>query len=210
MRGESKMPEHSCETLNRVHCRRIHIAVCGCAIAVAASAFGAAPVTVYIEPPSQLDAHALARANMECLARELPENKQRWESKAVANLSYTLTPESGDLLQGRCENLPIRIRIQHGRLASATYDATRGGCKKGSPVRHNESYLGSRFLTPATFFHEIDLTVAHKDDSERNCMQRVTFDSAIGLPLNMGEGCPWIADGGWSLQISAIAVGTNQ
>jgi hypothetical protein len=51
----------------------------------------------YVEPPSQLEAHALARANMEFLVREFLENKQLWASKGIANLSYTLTPESPDL-----------------------------------------------------------------------------------------------------------------
>jgi hypothetical protein len=186
--------------------RWLKVAVCGGLIGIALPAQSEEPVAwAYVEPPSFLQAQVIERANAKELARTYPIHKKIWDTRSAKNLSYTVTPRSGSILQEICENVPIRVRIRNGKLVSATYDKSTARCKKGQAVKGSDSYLGSRMLTPEALFEEIAYAIEHAEDADPPCL-RAEFDAATGLPVRLEAGCYMVMDDGYLVTVTEIVI----
>lgn len=163
----------------------------------------AEPVYVLTSSPSSI----AERDGLKRTLEEYPAHEALWKSLGSVSLTYTVKQaESGLIMPDPCEGLPIRVRLVHGQLKSALYEASGGKCVAGAPARRK-----GLLLTPSAFFARIEAArrqlACYSSSAAAGCLPtalRVTYDSTLGIPVKMEDYSVEVSDYYWSLTVTNI------
>jgi len=168
------------------------------------------PVNVYLRAPSEIE----EQKNLEAVLEALPAQMAKWRAVSHRSVTYVVKQSLADMLvPDPCEALPIRVVIDRGRLLSATYEASAGNCKKGTPASRKSPRDQHRYLTPDELFHRVakgkEELRCYKESADVGCLAttlRVTYDEKCGLPLKIEDYSETVSDYYWSLEVTELKV----
>lgn len=169
------------------------------------------PVTVYLKTPIE-DAE---RQQLEAVLRALPSQQAKWREFANRSIEYVIRQGSVGMFEpDPCEHLPIRVKVVHGRLASAVYDSSGGRCKRGQAASRKSPDGRQRHLLPDELFERIamnrDELRCYEGSGPEFCLAttlNVIYDEKLGLPTKIEDFSNVVSDHYWSLEVMEIKLG---
>jgi Family of unknown function (DUF6174) len=181
--------------------------VAGCCVGGTGSASVAADdVGVYVDNPGI--ANYIEAANV--LRQQLPAARARWNEVAATGATFTITFMPGGARHRAtqpCEGVPVSVRVRNDRVTSATYALSASGCKAGAAVKAADDPYVYSLLSPNSLFQEVSSRIEQGVQGQA-CID-ASFDADFGLPTTFHEGCPWLKESDFRIQISDI-VSTQQ
>jgi len=146
----------------------------------------------------------------ELLRGQLPAAQARWNQVAATGATFTIAVQAAgarDRVAQPCDGVPITVRVEQGRLTSATYAQSTAHCTAGTAVKATDNPFVYSVLSPSALFQEVGAQIERGVQGQA-CIDG-SFDDDYGLPTDFHEACPWVKDADWRIQISDI-VSTRQ
>ena len=172
------------------------------AIVVAATSAGSEEmVTVQLEPSAD---SARRDAAEQILKVAYPRNRDLWESHRSKVESYTVSRSAGLRYGSPCDNVPIRISVRNGSVATATYAETSGDCVAGHQVKVPE--YNWPIPSPDQLFEWIVELASPPSNSRLYGCLLASFDSTTGIPTRIDSGCPTHIDDFLIVEVTDIRI----